>query len=57
MPFEIFLDIVESSSQISWTDFEEETEFMKGAVHFGYEGRRFTAIFNDNFLEIIEDVS
>ena len=56
MPFEVFLDIVESSSQISWVDFEEETKFTKGAVHFVYEGRKFTAIFSHNFLEVIEEV-
>ena len=56
MTFDIFLDIVSSSRQISWVDFEEETKWTKGAVHFEYEGRKFTAIFSRNFLEVIEEV-
>ena len=56
MTFDIFLDIVSSSRQVSWVDFEEETKWTKGAIHFGYEGRRFTAIFSHNFLEVIEEV-
>lgn len=56
MTFDIFLDIVSSSRQVSWVDYEEETKLTKGAIHFGYEGRRFTAIFSRNFLEVIEEV-
>ena len=56
MPFDVLLDILESSRQVSWVDFEEETKWTKGAIHFDYEDREFTAIFSHNFLEIIEEV-
>lgn len=55
MTFEIFLDIVESSRQVSWVDYEEETTFTKGVINFGYDGRRFRAIFSHNFLEVMAE--
>lgn len=56
MPFEVMLDILENSRKVSWVDYEEETKLTKGVIHFRYDGRRFTAIFSHNFLEVIEEV-
>ena len=56
MTFDIFLDIVSNSRQVSGVDYEEETKLTKGVVHFEYKERKFAAIFSRNFLEIIEEV-
>lgn len=55
--FDIILDIFVSSGLVSWIDFEEETPFAKGAIHFGYEGKRFEIIFNDGKIENFMEVS
>lgn len=57
MTFDIFLDIVSNSRQISEVDFKEETKLTKGIVYFKYKEKEFAAIFSRNFLEIIEEVS
>lgn len=55
--FDIILDIFVSSGLVTWINFEEETPFRKGVIHFGYEGKDFEIIFNDGKIESFTEVS
>ena len=49
--FDIFLDILSSSRQVSWVDYEEETKLTKGAIFFGYKGERYEIVFDGGKIE------
>lgn len=49
--FDIFLDILSSSRQVSWVDYEEETPWVKGAIFFVYKGERYEIIFDGGKVE------